>query len=115
MRRCTRTLNRPVASALVVLAADAKARHVSFSLVFGFEEGLVLGASVERLVVVGNIGNVATLDIGQFLLARSNFIKRHDFEGASPRVEHSIIVGVKIVSPGQGPRLSSAIIIHGLE
>jgi hypothetical protein len=104
-----------VASAVVILAAaDTEARHVGFSLILALEEGLFVSTGVERFIVVGYIGNIAALDIGQFLLARRNFIERHEFEGASARVEHGVVVGVKIVSTGRETRLRPAILVNGL-
>ena len=53
MRGCAHTLNRVVASVLVILAAaDAKAGHIGFTLVLAFEERLLLAASA-RLPKLG--------------------------------------------------------------
>jgi hypothetical protein len=115
MRGITHTLKRVVASAIVILAAaDTEARNVGFALILAFEKWLFVSAGVERLVVVGYIGNVAALDIGQFLFPRRNLVERHEFEGASARVEHGVVVGVKIVSTGRETRLRPAILVNGL-
>jgi hypothetical protein len=115
MRGCTHTLKRVVASAIVILAAaDTEARHVGFAFILAFEKWLFVGPGVERFIFVGYLANVSALDIGQFLFPRRNFIKRHEFEAASTRVEHGIVVGVKIVSTGREPRLRPTILVNGL-
>jgi hypothetical protein len=99
---------------VILAAADTKAGNVGFALVLAFEEGFVIGAGVKRLVVVGNIGKVAALNVGQLFLTRRDFIEGHEFKAASACVEHGIVIGVKIVTAGRHTRWRAAILINGL-